>query len=255
MVMPNVEVLSTRKPGSAWPMESAEERLSALAHEIRGRLHILTLNTDAMLTKARASDFRVSQGWLSAGLNRQATVVRSMLELMERLLDVQVAEHFSAMCTMQVVELRALVFGILQADSESLRAAGCNWSLHAPTAVAGHWDAVQLRVAVSNLVGNAIKYGSGKPVEVSVGYYGNSAFVRVTDHGVGVRTEDRERIFGRFERANARVCGSGLGLWLVRAIARAHGGEVALSSEPGLGATFTLTLAGGLPHSPSTERR
>jgi signal transduction histidine kinase len=246
MAMPDTEDVTAKgSPAAFWPITSAEDRLSTLAHELRGRLQVLMLNTDIMLDGAGDTDHSLCRGWLSDRLGHQAKVLRSTVELMERLLDLQVTEHSSEVAAQQRVDLRALVSDILQSDCESLRAARCSWSLQAPVAVAGYWDAIQLRVAISNLIGNAIKFGPGKPVEIGVGCREGSAFVRVTDHGVGLPAEDSERIFGRFERANARVRGAGLGLWLVRVIARAHGGEVTVSSAVGEGATFTVTLPGG----------
>jgi signal transduction histidine kinase len=252
MVMPNTEIFTQKEADTVlWPARSAEDRLCALAHELRGRLHVLALNTNLMLDRARTADSSLSRGWLVERLDRQSDTLGSMLELMERLLDVQMTEHSSEVCTLRLVDLRSLVYEILQADSECLRAARCSWSLQAPVSVSGYWDALQLRVAIRNLLNNAIKFGPGKPVDVTVGCDDDMAFVRVTDHGVGVRAEDSERIFGRFERANARVRGSGLGLWLVRGIARAHGGEVTVYSAPGEGATFTLCLPGDLSALPS----
>jgi signal transduction histidine kinase len=67
----------------------------------------------------------------------------------------------------------------------------------------------------------------------------------VRDEGPGVAPDDQTRIFERFARASAsrrRSEGAGLGLAIVRAIAEAHGGRVALSSRPGAGATFTVVL-------------
>lgn len=228
---------------SAWPSGSADDRLSALAHELRGRLHVLALNTTVMLASARAPTGEQSPGWLVERLNRQADALRSMHELMERLLDMQQTEHSSEVRTAQAVDLRQLIVELLHSDSESLRAARCSCSLHAPIAVCGFWDALQLRVAISNLLSNAIKFGAGRPVEIAVGIgEQRRAFVRVTDHGVGVRPEDSERIFRRFERASGSVRGSGVGLWLVRGIAHAHGGDVTLRSAPGQGASFTINL-------------
>lgn len=239
---------STRNVSPAsWPSESAEDRLCALAHELRGGLHILTLNTNLMLDRTRTEDTAgVSSTWLADRLRRQADGLRSMLELIERLLDQEVSEHSSEVRTLRLIDLRALVFEILQSDSESLQAARCMCSLQAPCAVSGYWDSLQLRVAISNLIGNAIKFGPGKPVEISVGCREDVAYVRVTDHGPGVSAEDKDRIFERFERASGGVRGAGLGLWLVRGIARAHGGEVTVSSAPGLGATFTFSLPGAV---------
>jgi signal transduction histidine kinase len=142
------------------------------------------------------------------------------------------------------LDLRALVIEVLRSEEDALHSANCNCSLVAPAAVPGPWDALQLRVAIGNLVSNAIKYGAGRPVEIRVGLREEHGFVCVTDHGSGVRPEDRERIFERFERATSipGVNGYGLGLWLVRNIARAHGGDVTLHSVVGQGATFTLNL-------------
>jgi len=66
--------------------------------------------------------------------------------------------------------------------------------------------------------------------------------VTVADEGPGVDAEDHQRIFQRFERANAKEGGTGLGLAIARRLARSMGGDVVLESAPGEGARFTLTL-------------
>jgi two-component system OmpR family sensor kinase len=231
----------------AWPSSSADDRLSALAHELRGRLHVLALNTTVMLASAREPESELASGWLVERLNRQADALRSMHELMERLLDVQQTEHSSELRTAQVVDLRQIALELIRSDGESLRAARCSCTLQAPAAVFGYWDALQLRVALSNLLSNALKFGAGQPVEIAVGISEQRAFVRVTDRGPGIRPEDCERIFGRFQRASGSVRGTGVGLWLVSSIARAHGGEVNLRSTPGQGASFTISLPNPQP--------
>ena len=110
-------------------------------------------------------------------------------------------------------------------------------------------DPVGLRTAVSNLLDNAIKY-SGDRVEISVGLDTGDEdrliLLRVTDRGVGIPPEELKRIFKRFYRVPGRnsfkVKGTGLGLFIVRAIAKAHGGKAYASSE-GVGHGTTITLA------------
>jgi signal transduction histidine kinase len=97
---------------------------------------------------------------------------------------------------------------------------------------------------VSNLLGNAIKFGSSKPIDVRVGLAGGKARLSVTDHGIGIPAEDQSRIFVQFEQGRSpnRGSGLGLGLWIARSIVDGHGGVVKVRSKPGEGTTFTVEL-------------
>jgi signal transduction histidine kinase len=109
-------------------------------------------------------------------------------------------------------------------------------------------DVDELRTALSNLLDNAVKY-SLEDVQVRVEVAApepQSLWVRVRDRGVGIPKSQLKRIFTRFYRFQTRgykVKGTGLGLFIVRSIARQHGGRVFAESEgEGKGATFTLEL-------------
>ena len=115
-----------------------------------------------------------------------------------------------------------------------------------PLTVMGEAD--DLRTVVSNLLDNAVKY-SGDSVRVTVALAAptpDTIWVRVQDRGVGIPQVQLRRIFKRFYRApvkGAAVKGTGLGLFIVRSIAKSHGGRVFAQSEgEGRGATFTLEL-------------
>jgi signal transduction histidine kinase len=110
-------------------------------------------------------------------------------------------------------------------------------------------DADELRTVVTNLLDNAVKYSNdGVRVNVAVAAASpDTVWVRVQDRGVGIPHKQLKRIFRRFYRVQTRglkqVKGTGLGLYIVRSIARAHGGRVFAQSEgEGRGATFTLEL-------------
>jgi two-component system, OmpR family, sensor histidine kinase SenX3 len=112
----------------------------------------------------------------------------------------------------------------------------------------------ELRTAVFNLVENAVKYsGEKKEIEVDLLTPGiDTILLRVRDKGVGIPQPELKRIFKRFYRvassANGRVKGTGLGLFIVRSIARRHGGDVFAESEgTGRGSTFTLKLPRAYP--------
>jgi signal transduction histidine kinase len=89
-----------------------------------------------------------------------------------------------------------------------------------------------------------MKYGAGKPIEVTVAGAGDAATIAVQDHGIGISKVDLDRIFGRFERAvPARNYGGlGLGLYITRQLVEAHGGTIGVTSEPGAGTLFTVEL-------------
>jgi two-component system phosphate regulon sensor histidine kinase PhoR len=108
-------------------------------------------------------------------------------------------------------------------------------------------DANAFTLAVLNLIDNAIKYAAeGKRVELRLRRDAGGVELAVRDFGPGIDPDDQPRIFERFYRARAvrlkPIRGSGIGLALVQHIARAHKGDVAVVSEPGHGATFTIWL-------------
>jgi signal transduction histidine kinase len=108
-------------------------------------------------------------------------------------------------------------------------------------------DRERLRQVLANLVDNAVKYSpSGSPVEIEATAQNGTLVVAVRDRGPGVPAEDQRLIFEKFGRAKGgrSVPGTGLGLFIARSIAEAHGGTLDVQSSPDEGATFRLTLPG-----------
>jgi signal transduction histidine kinase len=108
-------------------------------------------------------------------------------------------------------------------------------------------DVSRLRIVVTNLIHNAIKYSPrGGEIAVYCEARDGQAVVSVTDHGIGIAEADLPRLFTRFGRIvndeTSELPGTGLGLYLARDLAHRHRGEIRVDSEPGRGSTFTLTL-------------
>lgn len=107
-------------------------------------------------------------------------------------------------------------------------------------------DPDRMQIALANLVDNAIKYTPERgKVRVSAGVHAGSVYIKVADNGVGIQPEDLPRVFERFYRSEAHRptnSGSGLGLSIARKVIRLHGGEITVSSQPGNGTSFVVTL-------------
>ncbi|MCB9727383.1 MAG: HAMP domain-containing histidine kinase [Deltaproteobacteria bacterium] len=124
----------------------------------------------------------------------------------------------------------------LAADYEGLVTLGALDERLVVAATADHLEA-----ALRNLLDNAAHHGGGAPVRVEVACRGGSALVDVIDAGPGIAPAHRDRVFDRFFTTRRDEGGTGLGLSVVRAIARRHGGEISVESAPGR-TVFTLRL-------------
>ncbi|ELY71056.1 PAS domain-containing sensor histidine kinase [Natrinema versiforme] len=107
-------------------------------------------------------------------------------------------------------------------------------------------DANQLRQVFQNLLSNAIEYSGEEPPRISVDARrrGGEWVISVRDEGIGIDSDDRDRVFEVFQRLHSRgkYAGTGIGLALCQRIVERHGGEIWVESEPGEGATFSFTL-------------
>jgi len=120
-------------------------------------------------------------------------------------------------------------------------------------------DPEKAEVALVNLVRNAVKFApDGGTVSIVVRESGDMAEVSVIDRGVGIPTEELERIFDRFYQVDSSetrsFAGTGLGLYITRELMHAMGGTVSVESEPGLGSTFTLAFPLARSQGRSAER-
>ncbi len=108
-------------------------------------------------------------------------------------------------------------------------------------------DSDRLRDLFRNLIENAIKYSpDGGAIAIRAREEAEATIVEVSDSGIGISADDLPYVFERFYRADSEIVdaagGSGLGLYIARAIVRAHGGKIDAGSESGRGTTFTISL-------------
>jgi signal transduction histidine kinase len=222
-----------------------EEFMSLVAHEMRTPLNTLFMEVQvrrAQLAKNNLSAFTPEN--LHKMLGRGERQIKSIIRLIEDMLDVSRIKNGKLSIQPGDANLSVLVRQVAEDLTPLAKEAGTVIQLEAETEVAGYWDAFRIEQIIINLITNAIRYGKGKPVQVALKREGELAIVQVTDHGIGISEHEQKNIFEAFERASGNEvrAGLGLGLYISRKLAEAHGGEITVLSQKDVGSTFTLRL-------------
>jgi signal transduction histidine kinase len=217
-----------------------DDFLSIAGHELRSPANAVALIAESMLRRARANE---PSGNLVVGLQKLVEAVERLTRLTGELLDATHIAEGRLTLQKEVFDLSELVASVTSRFEEVARRADCPIQVRL-VPVVGFWDRNRLDQVITNVVGNACKFGAGQPVEVSVEPASDRARIEVRDHGIGISEEDQARLFRRFERFETRrkFGGMGLGLWITRRIVAAHGGTIDVASAPGRGSTFRIEL-------------
>lgn len=238
-------------------VNARDEFLSIASHELRTplttlQLRLQSLHGDLTASGVAAQVKRKLDSSLRQG-SRLMTLVDSLFDvsrIAQRRLTLQ-REHF---------DLVEVASELVERFSEAAAIAGVTLEFHAEAPATGAWDRLRVEQIIQNLLSNAIKYAPNAPVAVTVGVRPGNATITVRDHGQGVAPADLERIFGPFERAvsTRNYGGLGLGLYIARENAAAHGGTISVMSGPADGATFVVELplapaAGAAPAADASE--
>jgi len=224
-------------------VRARDEFLSIASHELRTPLTPLRIHLQRLLSKAEEATAG-DPGPTQTVLHRCERKVRRLEALLDTLFDVSRLEQQALRLQLDVVDLGVVTRKVVDSFAEETAAAGCQVALAVHGDVAGRWDRWRLEQVVSNVVENAIKYGPGKPIEVTVEGSEDRVRIVVRDHGVGIPQAELEEIFQRFHPIVSSPYHGGLrlGLSLTRQIVEAHHGWIGAESEPGAGARFTIEL-------------
>jgi PAS domain S-box-containing protein len=219
-------------------VRARDEFLSVASHELRTPLTTIGLQVESMASTARG---------VSAPFADRCAVVKRQTDRLDKLVGalLEVSKFATGRVALELeqVDLTEVVREVV-AEGRGRAAPEQSIQVHAEGPAVGTWDRLRLIQIATNLVGNALKYGRGRPIDVTVRTEADAAILEVTDHGIGISAEDRERIFDRFERAvsGRHYGGLGLGLWITREIVKVLGGQITVESTPGEGSTFTVRI-------------
>ena len=226
-------------------VRSRDEFLSVASHELKTPLTTLKLQLQALERAVeRSSSGAPSPDRLRASLRKAHAQVDRLTHLVERLLDASRVAAGHLTLDREEVDLGLLVRELCARFTEHAEFAHSPIRCDAGARIVGSWDRLRVEQIVGHLLSNALRFGAGRPVVVEVTESCGFARLLVQDQGVGIPAEDHERIFHRFARSTATLDdgGLGLGLYIARQLAEAHGGTIRVKSSPGVGSTFTVEL-------------
>lgn len=223
-----------------------DDFISIASHELRTPITPLKMYLQVLrreLFGVTADAFPKAASLVNA-LEKTDSELKRLERLIEDLLNVTRISAGSLELDLQELDLSALVRETVDRHEAAARKAKCEVHTRLEPGVVGIWDHARLEQVVVNLLTNAIKYGAGKPIEVSVEKLDGYARFSVRDHGIGIAKEAQASIFERFGRVAPiqHYGGLGLGLYISHEFVAAHGGHITVESEPGQGSTFSVDL-------------
>jgi signal transduction histidine kinase len=227
-----------------------DEFLSIASHELRTPLTVVQLQLGSLRERLASAGPAIA-----ARIERALKSAERLGALVSTLLETTRIASGAIELAREPLDLAEVAREVVERLKDRAEEARCELRLEASGEVRGTWDRLRVEQLLTNLVANALKYGAGAPVAVSVSRDGADAVLEVRDRGPGIAACDLARIFERFERAapSSHYGGFGVGLYAAREIAQAHGGTVTAANLPGRGARFTARLP--LPRRPARKRR
>ena len=221
-----------------------DEFLSIASHELNTPLTPLQLHLQRLQrVMSDSSGEHVSSAQVSQVVDVAQRQTRRLARLVHELLDISRIRLGRLELNLEEQDLAEVARDVVARTCTELGPTDSVLTVQAEQPVIGQWDRSRLEQVLGNLLTNAIRYGQGKPVEVTVRAEEDTACLMVRDRGIGIPPEHLQRIFERFERAASRNYGGlGLGLYIVRQIVESHGGTISVESEPGRGSLFTVKL-------------
>jgi two-component system, OmpR family, sensor kinase len=224
-------------------VRARDEFVAIAAHELRNPMTPILMQVHNLITAAR-DPLRCRLEVLGPRLDLLEHAVRDFVRRSTTLLDVSRIAAGNLRIEPSKVDLSEIARGVVDRAEPAARLARSRLEADLQDGVVGMWDRLALEQVVENLLSNALKFGAGKPVTLTLRSDGQAAQLAVGDRGIGISEADRARIFQRFERAvtQREHGGFGVGLWLANQLVVAMGGTIDIESTPGEGATFLVRL-------------
>jgi signal transduction histidine kinase/DNA-binding NarL/FixJ family response regulator len=244
-------MLHERTRSQAKAMEEQAEKLeramtdrsrffASMSHELRTPINAV-IGYNQLLEMGTYGEMTPQQ---SAAITRVGRSAQHLLELINDILDISKIEAGKMEVYLEPTDLGILVRETIATIQIQAEGKGLDLNVDAPTGAVVETDAARVRQILLNLLSNAVKFTESGRIDARLRLYHDGYEIEVSDTGIGIPSEDFERVFEEFEQSNrvSDVGGTGLGLPISRRLAHLLGGELSLVSEMGVGSTFLLRL-------------
>ena len=241
----NIAALQDTKLKLNGALEAKNAFLSVCGHELKTPLTSLSLQTQLTQRAIKAgNEALLAPERVSKMVNQTDSQIKRLLRLVDDMLDHSRIQMNKLQLQPESVELATLIKEVVERYQPQAEAAGCSIWIENGVSLVGLWDRFRIEQVVTNLISNAIKYGAGKPIEISLSEQESVALISIRDHGIGISKENHSKVFQQFERVSSsnHISGLGLGLYITKNIVEQHGGKICLESEPGHGSRFIVML-------------
>lgn len=227
-------------------LNARDEFISICSHELKTPITSIKLQFQLAEKMLNDGDERVAS---KENLTKRIITTNRQLDRMTRLIDemLDITRINTGKLQMEKksINLKDLLEESLSRFTTQLEIAGIETTTDFPE---GNWnvtgDRFRLEQVISNIITNTLKYGEGNPFVVRLRQRENFVRMEFSDRGIGIRPEDTERIFNRFERVTSatNISGMGLGLFISRQIVLAHNGRIWAEDNKPRGTTFVVEI-------------
>jgi two-component system, OmpR family, phosphate regulon sensor histidine kinase PhoR len=220
-----------------------EHFISNVSHELKTPLSLIRMFSEILVTGRVRSEDKKEEYYriIHNESDRMSRLINNLLDFANLVRGIE-QKHF------EKTNLAQVVTKALEAYRYEIQKDGFVLTLEiSPDIPDSYADPNAITMAFFNLLDNSVKYSADqKQIEVQVGRKDGFLNLSVRDRGIGIPLAEQQKIFDQFYRGSdasvRRIRGSGIGLAITRRVAKMHGGEVLVESEPGKGSTFTLRI-------------